>query len=96
MRGDGYTRRISMSDEGPALDWPVHRSLLLTIDSECDFGNALAENAFQALDHTEWLVSLLERLDIPLTSFPNDSDARLAEWGHNSLAHVVRTARVWT
>lgn len=58
-----------MGNNGTTLELPADSTVYLTIDYECDYGTALTENTFEALEHTEWLVSLLERLDIPLTSF---------------------------
>jgi len=51
------------------LDWPTSRAAYLTLDLECDFGTALRDNTFEAASHTDRLVTLLERLQIPLTVF---------------------------
>lgn len=58
-----------MPVEEVALDWPADETVVLTVDYECDYGTALSRNTYQALEHTEWLVELLERLDVPLTCF---------------------------
>jgi len=50
-------------------EWPSDQTFFLTIDYECDYGTALAENSYGALDHTEAVVNLLERFDVPLTCF---------------------------
>lgn len=59
----------SMHADPIEYEWPFDTHIYLTIDYECDYGTALAENTFQALDHTDCLVSLLERFDVPLTCF---------------------------
>jgi len=51
------------------LAWPVDRQVYLTLDFECDYGTALPENVYEAVTHVDELVSLLERLDVPLTAF---------------------------
>lgn len=51
------------------VDWPVDHEFALTLDLECDYGTALSENTYQALEAVPNLVSLLERFDIPLTCF---------------------------
>lgn len=58
-----------MGMDGTLLEWPVDTTVLLTVDYECDYGTALEENTFEALEHTDWLVSMLERFDVPLTCF---------------------------
>jgi peptidoglycan/xylan/chitin deacetylase (PgdA/CDA1 family) len=58
-----------MSAPRAVLNWPVTDETYLTLDLECDFGTALSENTFQAAAHTDRLVALLERLDVPLTVF---------------------------
>lgn len=51
------------------LGWPQERSFFLTLDLECDFGTALAENSYGALDHIDHLVSVIEQFQVPLTCF---------------------------
>jgi peptidoglycan/xylan/chitin deacetylase (PgdA/CDA1 family) len=51
------------------LAWPVDRQVYLTLDFECDYGTALDTNVYEAVTHVGDLVSLLERLDVPLTAF---------------------------
>lgn len=60
-----------MTDDGREipLSWPFDRTVYLTLDVECDYGTALQENTYGALDATDDFVSLLERLDYPLTCF---------------------------
>lgn len=58
-----------MGNDGTTLDWPADSTVYMTVDYECDYGTALEENTFEALEYTDWLVSLLERLDVPLTCF---------------------------
>lgn len=49
--------------------WPVDEAVFLTLDLECDYGTALSENTFQALDHVDELVEVIEGFDVPLTCF---------------------------
>lgn len=51
------------------FEWPGSPAVYLTVDYECDYGTALSENSYGALEETPWLVSLIERLGIPLTCF---------------------------
>jgi len=51
------------------LAWPTEPTFFLTIDYECDYGTALEENTYEALQHTEEFVDLIERFDVPLTCF---------------------------
>jgi peptidoglycan/xylan/chitin deacetylase (PgdA/CDA1 family) len=51
------------------LGWPVDETVLLTLDFECDYGTALPENTYGAVEHVDRLVDLLERFDISLTTF---------------------------
>lgn len=51
------------------VNWPVERTVFLTLDFECDFGTALAENRYEAVRDVGQLVSLLERFEVPLTCF---------------------------
>ena len=51
------------------LDWPDDPTIYLTLDLECDFGTALTENRYDAVDHVDRLVQLLERNNVPLTTF---------------------------
>lgn len=51
------------------MEWPMTNRVYLTIDYECDYGTALRENTFGALEYTDQLIDLLESLDIPLTCF---------------------------
>lgn len=58
------------SGQAPSLhDWPADQQCYLTLDFECDYGTALSKNTYEAVSHTDTLVSLLEDLDIPLTCF---------------------------
>lgn len=43
------------------LDWPDDPTIYLTLDLECDFGTALTENRYDAVDHVDRLIQLLER-----------------------------------
>lgn len=52
-----------------SVGWPSSQVVYLTVDYECDYGTALSENRYGALDETPWLASLINRLDIPLTCF---------------------------
>lgn len=58
-----------MAGDQIALKWPTPNQVYLTVDYECDYGTALEENSFQALDYTDRLVDLIESLEIPITCF---------------------------
>jgi peptidoglycan/xylan/chitin deacetylase (PgdA/CDA1 family) len=49
--------------------WPSERTVYLTLDFECDFGTASRQNRYEAVGDVGQLVSLLERVEIPLTCF---------------------------
>lgn len=51
------------------LSWPREQTFYLTIDYECDYGTALTENTYEALEHTQEFVDIVERLGIPVTVF---------------------------
>jgi len=51
------------------VGWPIERTVILTLDFECDFGTALPENRYEAVTEVGRLVSLLEEYEIPLTCF---------------------------
>jgi len=51
------------------LEWPFRDSIFLTLDFECDFGTALSENYFEAVDYVSELRQSLEQFDVPLTCF---------------------------
>ena len=51
------------------LEWPSDHRFYLTIDFECDYGTALPENRYQALDRVDRLVELLSKHEIPVTAF---------------------------
>lgn len=51
------------------LDWPTDPTVYVTLDFECDFGTALTENHYGAVEHVDKLVTLLEQFDVPLTAF---------------------------
>jgi peptidoglycan/xylan/chitin deacetylase (PgdA/CDA1 family) len=59
----------STNHEKQPLTWPTNRQVYLTLDFECDYGTALPENTYKALDQTDELVTILEDADIPLTCF---------------------------
>ncbi|WEL16730.1 Peptidoglycan/xylan/chitin deacetylase, PgdA/CDA1 family [Halorhabdus sp. SVX81] len=50
-------------------DWPHEQTVYLTLDFECDFGTALSENRYGAVEHVDRLVNLLETHGVPLTTF---------------------------
>lgn len=52
-----------------AESWPPEPTFYLTIDYECDYGTALSENTYRALEYTAAFVDLLEQYDVPLTCF---------------------------
>lgn len=66
---ESATSRKANSRARRGVNWPESSVVYLTVDYECDYGTALSENTYGALEETPWLVSLLERLDIPLTCF---------------------------
>lgn len=49
--------------------WPTDPTFFLTIDYECDYGTALAENSYEALNYTKQFVNTIDRFDVPLTVF---------------------------
>jgi peptidoglycan/xylan/chitin deacetylase (PgdA/CDA1 family) len=51
------------------LDWPADARFYLTLDFECDFGTALAENTYQAIEAVDQLIELLRQYSVPLTCF---------------------------
>lgn len=51
------------------LDWPGERRFYLTLDFECDYGTALPDNRYGAVERVGDLVELLEQRGVPLTSF---------------------------
>jgi peptidoglycan/xylan/chitin deacetylase (PgdA/CDA1 family) len=51
------------------LEWPQDRRFYLTLDLECDYGTALPENTYEAVEAVDRLASLLERMEMPLTCF---------------------------
>jgi len=67
------TSTDSDSDRTPGqrrtVEWPRPESFYLTLDLECDFGTALSENTYQAVEAVDQLVALLEERDTPLTCF---------------------------
>lgn len=58
-----------LSEDQPGFSWPTGRRFYLTLDLECDFGTALRQNTYQALEAADRLAALLDTLDIPLTCF---------------------------
>lgn len=57
-------------DRSPRLlDWPGEQRFYLTVDFECDYGTALSENHYGAVERVGELVAMLERHDVPLTAF---------------------------
>lgn len=51
------------------LDWPAESVVYLTLDLECDYGTALAENTYTAHAAIEDFTDVLERHDVSLTCF---------------------------
>lgn len=51
------------------FQWPVEKTVALTLDLECDYGTALETNTYEAAKHTPKLRSFLEEYDVPLTCF---------------------------
>lgn len=50
-------------------EWPNDKTVYLTMDFECDFGTALPDNVYQSVQQVKSFVPLLERYDVPLTTF---------------------------
>ncbi|MFC6864096.1 polysaccharide deacetylase family protein [Halomicroarcula sp. GCM10025817] len=69
MSLEDNSRRDDPSTKSRELSWPTTGTVYLTLDLECDFGTALTKNTYEALDHVDEVVSLLEGTDIPLTCF---------------------------
>lgn len=70
MKTDTARPRQGPNSEGRReLSWPAPNTVYLTLDLECDFGTALAKNTYEAVDHVDKLVALLETTDAPLTCF---------------------------
>lgn len=57
------------ASEPPEFVWPRERQFYLTLDLECDFGTALSENTYEAVESVGRLVDLLERENVALTCF---------------------------
>jgi peptidoglycan/xylan/chitin deacetylase (PgdA/CDA1 family) len=51
------------------LEWPFDDTVILTLDFECDYGTALPENTYQAVDQVATFVDMLKDYDVPLTTF---------------------------
>lgn len=51
------------------LEWPTDDCVYLTLDFECDYGTAIQENTYDAVEQIDELIDLLERFEIPLTTF---------------------------
>jgi len=51
------------------LGWPIDDAVIVTLDFECDYGTALSENTYQAVNHVDQFIGLLEDVDVPLTTF---------------------------
>lgn len=51
------------------FEWPVDNAVVLTLDLECDYGTAIAENTYEAARRTPELRTVLEEYDVPLTCF---------------------------
>ncbi|MXR19468.1 polysaccharide deacetylase family protein [Halobacterium bonnevillei] len=66
---DSATSWDANTGKGRDCEWPESPVVYLTVDYECDYGTALTENTYGALEETPWLASLLECLDVPLTCF---------------------------
>lgn len=49
--------------------WTVDKTVVLSLDLECDYGTALRSNTYEAASKTPMFSSLLEEYDVPLTCF---------------------------
>lgn len=50
-------------------EWPIEKTVVLSLDLECDYGTAIRENTYEAASKTPAFCSLLEEYDVPLTCF---------------------------
>lgn len=62
-------RTVTDGDRDHLDEWPVERTVYLTLDLECDYGTALERNSYEAARHTERLAAILERHDVPVSCF---------------------------
>lgn len=71
MIADGRQLRDEVTDavNRREFDWPRERQFYLTLDLECDFGTALSENRYVAVESVDRLVERLEWLGVPVTCF---------------------------
>ena len=53
----------------PELEWPPEYRVYLTLNLECDYGTALSQNTYEAVEWVDQLVELLCGMKIPLTCF---------------------------
>nr|WP_160163428.1 polysaccharide deacetylase family protein [Haloferax larsenii] len=51
------------------MDWPDEPTIFLTLDFECDYGTALTENYYGAVEQISDLVGLIEKHEVPITAF---------------------------
>lgn len=51
------------------LNWPDSRVVYLTLDFECDFGTAKAENTYEAVGQVDQFVTVIEEHGFPVTCF---------------------------
>lgn len=58
-----------LTEDGGGAEWPIEKTVALTLDLECDYGTALETNTYEAAKHTPKLRSFLEGYDVPLTCF---------------------------
>lgn len=63
------SRTVSSDRDRRPLSWPGQSRFYLTLDLECDYGTATTENTYEAAQHVDSLVEILERTGVPLTCF---------------------------
>lgn len=57
-------------DVSTSLDeWPVDKTVYLTLDLECDYGTALNADIYEAAQQTDTLAQVLASRDVPLSCF---------------------------
>lgn len=61
--------RVLSGSDGDGSDCASRKTVVLTLDLECDYGTALRENTYEAAAKTPKLRSLVEEYDVPLTCF---------------------------
>lgn len=61
--------KLPHGNDGDGSEWGLDKTIVLSLDLECDYGTALRTNTYEAAMETPMLRSLLEEYDVPLTCF---------------------------